>query len=151
MKQVSVLLVSGNKDDFQFIRELLSHSQQIAFRIDWKDTFTSGLQALDRKHYDIALVNDDLGLISGSQFIQQAEQSEVLIPVILFTCGGCWDDDQTAFQSSAIYCLTREKMTTKKLVNLILKDLDWELMASFLHVPRKRAAVQNMLFGQLQG
>jgi DNA-binding response OmpR family regulator len=131
MKQVSVLLVSGKKDDYEFIRNLLSEAKYTLFCFDWADSFDAGLLALSQKHYDIALVEDDLGIARGSQFIQKAEQKGFQVPVILFTCSDCWEGDEAAFESDAIYCLTRNKMTSKKLEELILKELDWELRREF--------------------
>jgi hypothetical protein len=132
MKQVSVLLVSGKKEDYEYIRGLFLQAKFTLFCIDWAESFDAGQLALSQKRYDIALVEDDLGIWRGSQFIQKAEQDGIRVPTILFTCSECWDEDEAAFQSDAIYCLTRDKVTAERLEDIILKELDWEQKNAFL-------------------
>ncbi len=132
MKQVSVLLVSSNKEDYAFIQGLLLRAKYTLFDIEWADSFESGQQALCNKRYDIALVEDDLGIRRGSQFISKARQSGIRVPIILFTCSECWEGDEAAFQSDAIYCLSRDWITVERFEDIILKELNWERTSSFL-------------------
>jgi DNA-binding response OmpR family regulator len=132
MKQVSILLVSGKKDDYQYIEKLLSHAKNTLFCIEWADSSDAGQRALSKKHYDIALVEDDLGIMRGSQFIQKAEKNGIRVPIILFTCSECWEADEAAFQSDAVYCLVRDKITPARLEEIILKELNWKITSSFL-------------------
>jgi DNA-binding NtrC family response regulator len=132
MKQVSILLVSGEKEDYELFHEMLSQAKHASFTVDWVNAFEAGILALEMKRYAIALVEDDLGILKGSQFIQKAEQNGVQIPFILFTCSECWERDEEAFKSDAVYCLSREKITAERLEDLILKELDWQLKNLFL-------------------
>lgn len=132
MNQIAILLVSGKKEDYDYMQDLFLHLKSARFCTDWADTYESAQLALYKKHYDIALVEDDLELMRGSQFIEKAKQNGIDVPVILFANSNNWQGDEAAFQSDAICCLDRDKMTSAKLEDIILKELDLRRMITFL-------------------
>jgi len=134
LKQFSILLVSGKKDDYDYIQEQFSHLKSAKFCVDWANSFESAQLALYKKSYAMALVEDDLEMMRGSQFVMKMEQKGIELPVILFARGDDWQGDEAAFQSDAIYCLDRDKLTPAKLEDIILKELDLRRISSFLHI-----------------
>ena len=134
LKQISLLLVSGKKDDYDTIQGLFSHLKSDRFCIDWAVSFEAAQRALNKNHYAVALVEDDLETMKGSQFILKTEQKGIELPIILFAKGDNWQGDEAAFQSDAIYCLDRDKMTPEKLEDIILKVLDLRRISAFLKV-----------------
>jgi DNA-binding response OmpR family regulator len=128
MKEITVLLVSYSKGDYEFIKGVLSSAQYSRFSVDWVKSIDAAGRALKEKRYDIALVEDDLGVMVGSKFISDLEQDGIITPVILFTSHDAWDWDEAAFQSAAVCCLTKEKINPERLEEIITKELQWKLI-----------------------
>ena len=124
MKQIHILVVTNDEADYRFIQELLSNSAE--YQLDWVRTYREGETALLMRSYDLALVNDNLGIFHGAQFIREEEQMGNPVPVILFNDNNSWLGHEDAFSSDAAYCLLRKEMTAERLKKLIHEEQDWQ-------------------------
>ncbi len=130
MFEYRVLLVAENEDDFLFIQDLLGDTKHETFHVDFAQSFHAGLEALDRRYYDIVLVGYNLGYHSGAEFVKACDEKGFHVPFILFNEGEGWRSHEDALTCSAVRCVLKKEMTGESLKNAIMQEAYWERVRS---------------------
>lgn len=83
--KIAILLIEDDEEDYILTKELLNDIPGKKYRIDWADSYTTGLKKLMTNPYDIALIDYRLGKNTGVEIIQAAHKKNITIPFILLT------------------------------------------------------------------
>jgi PAS domain S-box-containing protein len=78
-----VLHVVGDEDDYLLTREMLSQAQGRKIILDWASTYKDGQLRLQSSFFDAVLVDHDLDLDTGIEFIREAISQGYSGPLIL--------------------------------------------------------------------
>jgi len=86
-RAINLLLVEDNADDVFFIKEMLSESVSIEYRVHWVDLVSRGRHWLEKHPTDVDLVLLDLNLpdCRGIDTFQSFKEYTSYIPIILLT------------------------------------------------------------------
>lgn len=82
---VQVLLIEDNLGDAKFINEMINESRDFHFRLDHAFRLSSGLEFIQKKKYDVILL--DLGLPDsfGLETLQEVHSAAERIPIVIMT------------------------------------------------------------------
>jgi PAS domain S-box-containing protein len=102
-----VLYVVGDEDDYLLTREMLSQAQGRKIILEWASTYKDGQLRLQSSPFDAVLVDYDLDLDTGIEFIRESISQGYSGPLIL--CSGLddYDLDIQAMGAGADLYLTR--------------------------------------------
>jgi len=84
-EKIRVLLVEDDEDDYVLTRTLVSTPENATIRLDWVDNYADALEAIQRKEFDVYLVDYRLGEYTGIDLIQEAFRLGSSAPMILLT------------------------------------------------------------------
>lgn len=84
-EKIRVLLVEDDEDDYVLTRTLVSSQDNVNIRLDWIDNYDDALKAIQRREYDVYLVDYRLGERTGIDLIQEAFRLGSNAPMILLT------------------------------------------------------------------
>lgn len=121
---LSILLIEDDEDDFLITRDLLQDSSPIHTRLDWAQSFDTGLDALRVRQYAVALVDLRLGPDSGLELVQQARQEGITTPFILLTGQGDDELDARAIALGASDYLVKGLLDRHTLIRSIRYAID---------------------------
>jgi PAS domain S-box-containing protein len=114
-KNISILLVDDDEEDFLITEHLLLQSSTIDYNIEWCAHYTAAQAALKDKDFDIVLVDYLLGEKTGIDFISESRQEDIWVPTILLTGLGNYDTDLKAMHSGAADYLNKNNLTSPDL------------------------------------
>ncbi len=106
-----VLLVSPDHKHFEDTRELLMHSREGEYHLEWASSFDEGQQKLQAKTFDAVLVDYALGEHNGVELIRELANQDYPAPLILLTQQDTPGVDEIAPQSGAVAHLTYAEAT----------------------------------------
>ncbi|MEM7677931.1 MAG: response regulator, partial [Myxococcota bacterium] len=110
-----VLLVEDEQNDAVLIATLLSTKQEPEFIVDWRRRPADALDALNEHTYHVCLVDDQMGVQSGLDFIAHATRVAPMVPVILLTTDSSRDADVAAMRAGACNFLLKPTLTARTL------------------------------------
>jgi len=84
-EKIRVLLVEDDEDDYVLTRTLVSSQENANIRLDWIDNYADAVEAIQRKEFDVYLVDYRLGERTGIELIQEAFRMGSNAPMILLT------------------------------------------------------------------
>lgn len=84
-EKIRVLLVEDDEDDYVLTRTLVSSQENANIRLDWIDNYADAVEAIQRKEFDVYLVDYRLGEHTGIELIQEAFRLGSSAPMILLT------------------------------------------------------------------
>jgi PAS domain S-box-containing protein len=90
-RQIRVLLVDDNEDDFVLTQRLLRSAKFEQFQLDWIPRFDEGIAAVRSQQHDAYLIDQWLDGHTGLELVRQAAREGCKAPMILLTGKG--DDD----------------------------------------------------------
>lgn len=83
-KNPQVLIVDDDKLDYQFIEEIIS--EEIPdIEIDYRNSFDTGINAIQESEYQIAILDYDLGVKKGNEILQAIKATGKAVSVIFIT------------------------------------------------------------------
>jgi diguanylate cyclase (GGDEF)-like protein/PAS domain S-box-containing protein len=100
-KLVKVLLVDDDEEDYVLTRYLFDDFKDNRYKLEWVNSYTEGLSAMQSNLYDIYLVDFRLGSESGLGLIRSAIKSGCFAPMILLTGQNDKEIDLEAMQAGA--------------------------------------------------
>src|SRR5262245_25247541 len=100
-RQVRILLVDDDRDDYCFTKGLLDEIPNARYRLDWLGTYDEGREAICRKEYDVYILDFLLGEKTGLDLLREARQRGCLGPVILLTAKSDGEVDRAAMEAGA--------------------------------------------------
>lgn len=101
LKEVKVLLIEDDEDDYVITKDLLSEISLLNFQLDWEPDFDRAREKVMRREYEIYLIDYRLGEKTGIELLQEARANGVNEPVILLTGQGDKEVDLMAMKEGA--------------------------------------------------
>ena len=118
--KLKVLLIEDDEDDYLVIKTLLSESAPGRVKLDWKDSYEGGLDALSRQSYDVCLLDYILGDRTGLDLLSEAgENSAAETAVILLTSHDKNGTDLKALTAGAADYLEKGQLNAAMLLRSI--------------------------------
>ncbi|SDH85552.1 PAS domain S-box-containing protein/diguanylate cyclase (GGDEF) domain-containing protein [Pseudomonas benzenivorans] len=114
-----LLLIEDDEDDYLITRELLREAGDLHCELDWISDFQQGLEAIERQHYDLVLIDYLLGAESGLDLIAHAQSRRVHTPIILLTGQGDDELDANAIEMGAADYLVKGQIDSRLLARSI--------------------------------
>lgn len=112
---IRVLLVEDDEDDYMLTRALVSARENANIKLDWVDSYTSALEAVERDDHDVYLVDYRLGHHTGINLIQEAFRMGCRAPMILLTGQDDLTVDQSALELGAADYLVKGRIDAQLL------------------------------------
>jgi signal transduction histidine kinase len=112
-RRTRVLLVDDEPDEFILCRDLLLRAGDPGFSLQWAKTFEAGLEMLRHDRPNVCLVDYQLGIRSGLDFVREARvmPSASDIPLIIMTGRGDRTVDTDAVEAGAADYLDKLDLT----------------------------------------
>ncbi len=101
MSTLRVLIIDGRRSAYVLARELLTEVNPAGYEVEWAATYDEGLAAVCAGAADAALVDYQLGAMSGVDLVRQALADGCRIPLIVLTGRGDTRVDLEALASGA--------------------------------------------------
>lgn len=111
LDQIQILLIDDDEDDFANLKGVLSEISGAEYNLAWKNSYKSGLAALQGTKYDICLLDFRLGEMTGLDLLREARGLGISTPIILLTGYGDFEVDVKAMQSGAADYLVKAHIT----------------------------------------
>jgi signal transduction histidine kinase len=137
-----VLLVDDELDEFIICRDLLVRAGAPGYTLQWARTFEAGLDMLEHDQPAVCLVDYQLGLRSGLDFVRVARLTGVAseIPLIVMTGRGDRGVDADAVEAGAADYLDKLDLTPALLERSIRHALDRAAACRELRASERRLA-----------
>lgn len=114
-RNVNILLVDDDKDDFFITSEYLKEIKSMNFNIDYASTYEQGVEEINRNVHDVMFFDFLLGARTGLDLIRKAQEAYCDAPIILLTGKGDLKTDMEAMRLGASDYLIKSELDSEKL------------------------------------
>ena len=118
-RELKVLLIEDDEDDYEITRETLDEIPCLSVDLEWIEAYEAGLERLGASDVDICFVDYRIGGRTGLEFIRMARDSGVLTPLVLLTGVGQHDIDVAATDAGASDYLDKSELDARTLERTI--------------------------------
>jgi signal transduction histidine kinase len=94
-----ILLVEDDEDDYILVREWLSRAGRGEFKLFWASSSEQAFKLLESENMDAILVDYDLGINDGLDFVTQAIEKGYQAPIVMLTGRGDYEVDLRAMDA----------------------------------------------------
>lgn len=143
-KEVRILLVDDDEDDYVITRDLLEEISHQPFRIDWVATYPAAMAAFARQEYDVYLVDYLLTNGTGLDLLREAKSIGCEAPIIFITGQGDSRIDLEAMKAGAADYLVKGKFDAWLLERAIRYALQRQRMNQAIANAEKLKTVQQL-------
>ena len=140
-REIRLLLVEDDEDDYVLTRDLLTDSRRTRFALDWVTSFDEALEAMAMGQHDVYLVDYRLGEHDGLEVLREARAAGCLRPIILLTGQGDGDVDIAAMQAGAADYLVKGQIDSQILERSIRYSLEQNRTLEALRESEERYAL----------
>lgn len=151
-RQLRILLIDDDEDDYIITRDLLSDLNEQAagikdseFKIEWVATYEAGLAAIAQGRHDVYLIDFRLGGYSGLELLQEAIAQGCSAPLILLTGQGDRIVDMEAMKAGAADYLVKGQIDAPLLERSIRYAIERKRAAEALNASETRYRVVSEL------
>jgi len=123
-RQLKVLIVDDDEDDFLIFRETLNEISPDKFDIQWSNNYDDSLEKIKSKLYNIYFIDFRLGKETGLALLNEAIKTGCEEPVIMLTGRGNKDIDIQAMTLGATDYLIKSELNAEKLERCIRYSLE---------------------------
>ena len=123
-REIKILMVDDDEEDFIIVRELLSEIRHYKYSIDWARSYAEGLQQIEERKYDVYLVDYRLGPESGLELIRNVLKNGYDIPLILLTGQNDIEVDKQAMKAGASDFLVKGAISSGQLERSIRYSIE---------------------------
>lgn len=114
-KNVRVLLVDDDEDDYLIIKRIFSKIPQTPFKVTWSSTFDEAKNLVKSKDFDIFLIDYRLGAHTGLELLEVAMPSKRSEPFLLLTGAGDTGIERKSIQLAAADYLVKGSLDADNL------------------------------------
>ena len=139
----NILLIEDDHEDYLLTREILTDARQGRFKLHWVNTYQAGLEAICSGQYDIALLDYELGVMTGLDLLRSVADRDSQVPVILLTGRGSYDVDVEAMQAGAMDYLSKSEVTPALLERSIRYAIERRQSAEILREQKFQLEIRN--------
>lgn len=107
---VHILLVEDNPHDHEEFKGLLDRIPEVRAKLQWYQSYDSGLDALVGGDFDLCFVANDLDENRGVRFLEAALGRGSEVPIVLLSPGGSRKVDLEALQTGAADFLVKGRI-----------------------------------------
>ncbi|HXH38490.1 MAG TPA: PAS domain-containing protein, partial [Thermoanaerobaculia bacterium] len=140
-REIRVLLVEDDEDDYVLTRDLLSDSRRTRFALEWVSSFAEAVSAIGKGQHDVYLVDYRLGEYDGLEILRAAHAAGCLRPFILLTGQGDGDVDIAAMKAGAADYLVKGQIDAQILERSIRYALEHSRTLEALRESEERYAL----------
>jgi diguanylate cyclase (GGDEF)-like protein/PAS domain S-box-containing protein len=140
-RDVRVLLVEDDEDDFVLTRGLLADSRRTRFALDWAPSYDEAMSAIAGGQHDVYLVDYRLGEHDGLEILREARAAGCVRPIILLTGQGDGEVDIAAMQAGAADYLVKGQLDSQLLERSIRYSLEQNRTLEALRESEERYAL----------
>ncbi len=140
-RDISVLLVEDDEDDFVLTRDLLADSRRTRFALDWVSSYDDAVSAISEGKHDVYLVDYRLGEHDGLEILRRAREAGCLRPIILLTGQGDGEVDIAAMNAGAADYLVKGQIDGQILERSIRYSLEQNRTLEALRESEERYAL----------
>jgi PAS domain S-box-containing protein len=123
-KQITVLLVDDDEDDFFLTREYFQDLVNWKFNITWCSTYNAALDLITSRKFDLYLFDYLLGEKTGINLLEEAWSTDIEEPIILLTGKGDTKIAVEALRLGAADYLIKSELDSEKLERSIRYALE---------------------------
>jgi diguanylate cyclase (GGDEF)-like protein/PAS domain S-box-containing protein len=140
-REIRVLLVEDDEDDYVLTRDLLGDSRRTRFKLDWVSSFADAVDAIGEGQHDVYLVDYRLGEHDGLEVLREARGAGCLRPIILLTGQGDGEVDIAAMKAGAADYLVKGQIDAQILERSIRYSLEHNRTLEALRESEERYAL----------
>ncbi|MGH9419790.1 MAG: putative bifunctional diguanylate cyclase/phosphodiesterase, partial [Thermoanaerobaculia bacterium] len=140
-REISVLLIEDDEDDYVLTRDLLSDSRRTRFSLDWVTSFDEAVNTIARGQHDVYLVDYRLGQHDGLEVLREARAAGCQRPIILLTGQGDGEVDIAAMKAGAADYLVKGQIDAQILERSIRYSLEQNRTLEALRESEERYAL----------
>ncbi|HEX8237563.1 MAG TPA: response regulator [Abditibacteriaceae bacterium] len=109
---LKILLIEDDEDDYVLTRGLISRFEDWQASVEWANSYETGLRAIERKEYDICLIDYRLGECDGLDLLRQVRSNGHKVPVIFLTGREQREADIAAMKAGAADYLLKDHINS---------------------------------------
>lgn len=117
--QANILLVEDDEDDYIITRSHLDDLTSLDTKLEWVTTSADGFKKLADGHFDVCLLDYQLGAETGLSLLQQAVQAGISTPIIMLTGQPDKELDLQALEYGAADFLVKSELTEARFARAI--------------------------------
>jgi diguanylate cyclase (GGDEF)-like protein/PAS domain S-box-containing protein len=140
-REIRVLLIEDDEDDYVLTRDLLGDSRRTRFSLDWVSSFPEALGAICDSQHDVYLVDYRLGEHDGLEVLREARVAGCMRPIILLTGQGDGEVDIAAMNAGAADYLVKGQIDSQILERSIRYSLEHNRTLEALRESEERYAL----------
>jgi diguanylate cyclase (GGDEF)-like protein/PAS domain S-box-containing protein len=140
-REIRVLLVEDDEDDYVLTRGLLADSRRTRFALDWVTSYEEARAAIAAGQHDLYLVDYRLGEHDGLEILREARAAGCQRPIILLTGQGDGEVDIAAMQAGAADYLVKGQIDSQILERSIRYSLEQNRTLDALRESEERYAL----------
>lgn len=128
-----ILLVEDDWQDALYLKELLEDSfgNDFSLIVDTASDFTSALNLLKTKDYDLALFDFKIGYLNGLDLLKSIRSNGLKVPVVFVTGQGDENIAAEAIKSGAADYLVKDDINSKVLADCLTKLINFNSKLNF--------------------
>lgn len=119
MREIRLLLVEDDEDDYIITRDLLDDIAGGAYRLDWAQDLQTARDLLSLNEHDVCLMDYDLGPTDGVSLLKEAHTLGFTRPIIMLTGQDDERLDEQALSAGAVDYLVKSNLTESRLARAI--------------------------------
>ena len=101
VKNIKVLLVDDDQDDYLIIQRIFAQIPDTPFEVEWVDNFEAGKTIIEQSRHDVYLIDYLLGARTGLDLLGEIEPEKRSQPFIILTGAGNEDIEWRSIQLAA--------------------------------------------------
>ncbi len=112
---IRILLIDDSEAQYYFVEALLLQNAETKFKLDWASTLAESMSLLEAHHYDVCLMDYDLGQVNALDILHMFREHNISAPVIVITGHGSHDIDLAVMKAGAVDFIEKPHLNAKNL------------------------------------
>lgn len=114
-KNISLLVVDDDEDDFILLKSYLEDLKNYTFQFQWTPDYQEALKLMQQNKHDVVVIDYLMGKHNGLELLKAAMQAGCRMPVIVLTGKGSHKIDVEAMELGAADFLVKPEINGEKL------------------------------------
>ena len=119
LPRVRILLIEDDEDDYILTRDSLEQLPHWQVEVVWASNAGEGLNQLTHQHFDLCLLDYQLGAHTGIDVLRQINQSDSAPPVVMLTGQADSQVDEAALDAGATDYLLKAEVDSGRFIRSI--------------------------------
>lgn len=109
-KRINVLLIDDDETDYLIVYHHLLQAYRTCYSVDWVSSYEEAIELIEKKDYDVFLIDYFLTGETGLEFIKSTNLKEKNTPIIMVTGSSCLETDNKALELGISDFLDKNKL-----------------------------------------